>query len=91
MGRIALVGDAAYCATPAAGMGGSLAIVGATALADALVKHLGKHDEAFREYDMSLRPFIDRVQKHTIEFGLGMFAPRTEEAIDERNRRFAAG
>jgi 2-polyprenyl-6-methoxyphenol hydroxylase-like FAD-dependent oxidoreductase len=34
-GRVALVGDAGYCASPAAGMGGSLAIVGATALADA--------------------------------------------------------
>jgi 2-polyprenyl-6-methoxyphenol hydroxylase-like FAD-dependent oxidoreductase len=31
-GRVALVGDAAYCASPAAGMGGSLAIIGAAAL-----------------------------------------------------------
>ncbi len=34
-GRVALVGDAAYCTSPAAGMGGSLAIDGAAALADA--------------------------------------------------------
>ena len=31
-GRVALVGDAAYCASPAAGMGGSLAIIGAAQL-----------------------------------------------------------
>lgn len=88
-GRVALVGDAAYCATPAAGMGGSLAIVGATALADAFLKHEGNVEEAFQEYDRSLRPFVEKVQVDAIDFGLEMFAPRTEEAIRERNARFA--
>ncbi|SEN96557.1 hypothetical protein [Paenibacillus sp. OV219] len=37
-GRVALVGDAGYCASTAAGMGGSLAIDGAAALADAFLK-----------------------------------------------------
>lgn len=89
-GRVALVGDAAYCATPAAGMGGSLAIVGATALADAFRKHDGNVEEAFQEYDRSLRPFVEKVQADAIDFGLEMFAPRTEEAIRERNARFAS-
>ena len=47
-GRVALVGDAGYCASPAAGMGGSLAILGATALADAFQKYPGDFEAAFR-------------------------------------------
>jgi 2-polyprenyl-6-methoxyphenol hydroxylase-like FAD-dependent oxidoreductase len=87
-GRVALVGDAAYCASPAAGMGGSLAIVGATALADALQKHPDNFEAAFQEYNDSLRPFIEKVQADAIEFGLETFAPRSEEAIRARNARF---
>jgi 2-polyprenyl-6-methoxyphenol hydroxylase-like FAD-dependent oxidoreductase len=84
-GRVALVGDAGYCASPAAGMGGSLAIVGAAALADAFTKHPGDVAIAFREYSESLRPFVEQVQADAIDFGLDMFAPRTEEAIQNRN------
>jgi 2-polyprenyl-6-methoxyphenol hydroxylase-like FAD-dependent oxidoreductase len=89
IGRVALVGDAGYCASPAAGMGGSLAIVGATALADALLKHDGHFETAFEEYEKSLRPFVDHVQAQAIEGGLTMFAPRTEEDIRRRNAQLA--
>jgi 2-polyprenyl-6-methoxyphenol hydroxylase-like FAD-dependent oxidoreductase len=88
-GRVALVGDAAYCASPAAGMGGSLAIVGATALADAFEKNPGNFEAAFQEYNESLRPFIKDVQAQAIEFGLEMFVPRTEDAIRRRNVRLS--
>jgi 2-polyprenyl-6-methoxyphenol hydroxylase-like FAD-dependent oxidoreductase len=47
-GRVALVGDAGYCPSPAAGMGGSVAILGAAALADALGKHPGITKQRFR-------------------------------------------
>ncbi len=87
-GRVALVGDAAYCASPAAGMGGSLAIVGAAALADALEKYPGDYEAAFQEYNDSLRPFINEVQAQAVEFGLQTFAPRSEEAIRARNTQF---
>jgi 2-polyprenyl-6-methoxyphenol hydroxylase-like FAD-dependent oxidoreductase len=90
-GRVALVGDAAYCASPAAGMGGSLAIVGATALADAFQKHPGNFEAAFQEYNESLRPFIDGVQRQAVAFGLETFVPRSEEAIRRRNAQFASG
>ena len=40
-GRVALVGDAAYYPSPAAGRGGSLAIDGAAALADAFIACAG--------------------------------------------------
>ena len=84
-GRVALVGDAAYCASPAAGMGGSLAIVGATALADAFQKHHGDFEAAFQEYNHSLRPFVEDVQAQAVKFGLDMFVPRSEEALQRRN------
>jgi 2-polyprenyl-6-methoxyphenol hydroxylase-like FAD-dependent oxidoreductase len=53
-GRVALVGDAGYCPSPAAGMGGSVAILGAAALADALREHPGDLKAAFQAYDESL-------------------------------------
>ncbi|RTE06768.1 FAD-dependent monooxygenase [Paenibacillus whitsoniae] len=83
-GRVALVGDAGYCASPAAGMGGSLAIDGAAALADAFQKCHGDYELAFQEYNKSFRPFIEEVQANaalTVDF----LVPRTEEAIRERN------
>jgi 2-polyprenyl-6-methoxyphenol hydroxylase-like FAD-dependent oxidoreductase len=84
-GRVALVGDAGYCASPAAGMGGSLAIHGAAALADAFQKHEGDFEAAFLDYNQSLRPFIEEVQEGSVKFGLEMLVPGTEEAIRERN------
>jgi 2-polyprenyl-6-methoxyphenol hydroxylase-like FAD-dependent oxidoreductase len=84
-GRVALVGDAGYCASPAAGRGGSLAIDGAAALADAFEKWGGNVDAAFREYNVNFRPFIEGIQAEARAFGLDMLVPRTEEAIRERN------
>jgi len=90
-GRVALVGDAGYCASPAAGMGGSLAIVGATALADAFQKHPGNFERAFQEYNDSLRTFVEDVQAQAVNFGLDMFVPRSEEALQRRNAHFKIG
>ena len=84
-GRVALVGDAGYCPSPAAGMGGSMAILGAAALADALQKHPGDFRTAFQEYNESFRPSVDEMQAHAVEVGLEMFMPRSEEAIERRN------
>jgi 2-polyprenyl-6-methoxyphenol hydroxylase-like FAD-dependent oxidoreductase len=84
-GSVALVGDAGYCASPAAGRGGSLAIDGAAALADAFQKCDGNYEQAFLEYNQSFRPFIEEVQAAAVSFGLEMLIPRTEEAIRERN------
>jgi 2-polyprenyl-6-methoxyphenol hydroxylase-like FAD-dependent oxidoreductase len=84
-GRVALVGDAGYCASPAAGLGGSLAIIGAAALADAFTKHPGNLEAAFQEYNDSLRPFVEDVQAQAVNFGLEMFVPRSEEALQKRN------
>jgi len=89
-GRVVLVGDAGYCASPAAGMGGSLALDGAAALAEAMRAHPGDHERAFREYDEKLRPFIDAVQAEAVRVGLETLVPRTEAAIRERNAKTGA-
>jgi 2-polyprenyl-6-methoxyphenol hydroxylase-like FAD-dependent oxidoreductase len=89
-GRVALVGDAAYCASPAAGMGGSLAIDGAAALADSMRSAAGDYALAFRNYDESFRPFINEVQADAVRVGLETLAPRTEEAIRARNSKTGA-
>lgn len=84
-GRVALVGDAGYCASPAAGLGGSLAIDGAAALADAMRARGGDFEQAFRDYDEKFRPFIDGIQAEAVRTGLETLVPRTEEAIRARN------
>lgn len=84
-GRVALVGDAGYCASPAAGMGASLSMNGAAALADALEEHNGDFHLAFEDYNKNLRPFIEEVQA-TAELNVKEnFIPRTEEEIRKRN------
>lgn len=83
--RVALVGDAGYCASPAAGKGASLSIIGAAALADALMKYKGNFELAFAAYNKDLRPFIEEVQA-AAEFNVReKFVLRTEEAIRKRN------
>lgn len=84
-GRVALVGDAGYCASPAAGMGASLAMSGAATLADALATHDGNFDVAFQAYNQQLRPFIDEVQANALMMLSDYFVPKTEEAIRIRN------
>ncbi|WCT12940.1 FAD-dependent monooxygenase [Mucilaginibacter jinjuensis] len=85
-GRVALVGDAGYCASPAAGRGGSLAIDGAAALANAFEKCNGDYESAFNDYNESFRPFIEEVQKQVVDFGMDALIPKTEEAIRKRNK-----
>jgi len=86
-GGVALVGDAGYCASPAAGKGASLSVIGAAALADALKKHNGNLEAAFDDYNSNLRPYVEEVQA-TAEYNVREnFIPRTEEAIRERNLR----
>jgi 2-polyprenyl-6-methoxyphenol hydroxylase-like FAD-dependent oxidoreductase len=85
-GRVALVGDAGYCASPAAGKGGSLAIDGAAALADAFQNNNGNFESAFQDYNKNFRPFIEEVQANVVTMGLQTLVPGTEEAIRKRNR-----
>lgn len=62
-GRVALVGDAAYCASVASGQGTSLALVGAYVLAGELAAAQRDHVQGFANYEAELRPFVDANQK----------------------------
>lgn len=61
-GRIALVGDAAYCPSPVSGMGTSLALVGAYVLGGELGTRRD-HRAAFAAYEATMRPYVDRAQQ----------------------------
>lgn len=62
-GRVALVGDAAYCASVASGQGTSLALVGAYVLAGELAAAHGDHEQGFANYETALREFVEINQK----------------------------
>lgn len=71
-GRIALVGDAGYCAAPTSGMGTSQALIGAWTLARALASADGDHATAFTAYEAELRPYVAENQARGRE-GAAMF------------------
>ncbi|GAA3240608.1 FAD-dependent monooxygenase [Pseudonocardia petroleophila] len=61
-GRVVLVGDAAYCASPVSGMSTSLALVGAYVLAGELGAAGGDHRAAFARYESTMRPYVAQAQ-----------------------------
>lgn len=75
-GRIALLGDAAWCATPLAGQGTSLAMVGAYVLATELGRAPGDHASAFAAYERRMARFVAANQELAL-----VAARRTEEMI----------
>ncbi|WP_062987246.1 FAD-dependent monooxygenase [Nocardia anaemiae] len=82
-GRIALVGDAAYCASPASGAGAELALVGAYRLAGALAAAKGDYRTGFRRYEQSHRALVDRKQQ--IGPNLRLMVPKTHWGMAIRN------
>jgi 2-polyprenyl-6-methoxyphenol hydroxylase-like FAD-dependent oxidoreductase len=66
-GRVCLIGDAAWCASPRSGMGTSLAVVGAYVLAHELGAAGADHATAFANYQRLLAPFVTRCQKLAID------------------------
>ncbi len=61
-GRVSLVGDAAYSATPLSGQGTSIAIAGAYVLAGELAYAQGDCQRAFFRYEELVRPFAKQNQ-----------------------------
>jgi 2-polyprenyl-6-methoxyphenol hydroxylase-like FAD-dependent oxidoreductase len=75
-GRVALVGDAAFCVSLMAGQGSALSMAAAYVLAGELAKAGGRHGGAFRAYEALLRAFMDSKQRGAERFSAA-FAPKT--------------
>lgn len=84
-GRIALLGDAAYCVSLLAGQGTALAMLGAYVLAGELGQADGDPATAFRNYETKLRGYIEGKQKGAERFATA-FAPRTRMGLWFRNQ-----
>jgi 2-polyprenyl-6-methoxyphenol hydroxylase-like FAD-dependent oxidoreductase len=78
-GRIALIGDAAYCPSPLTGLGTSVALVGAYVLAGELTAH-PDYRQAFAGYERIVRPYVDTGQKLP-PGGVRAYAPQSQRAI----------
>jgi len=97
-GRVALVGDAAYCPSLASGQGSSLALVGAYVLAGELAAAGGDHASAFAAYEQRMRAFVEVNQKlgtdgikrmvptSKLQVRLGMFVMRLLPKLPGRER-----
>ncbi|GAB3281149.1 FAD-dependent monooxygenase [Larkinella harenae] len=84
IGRVALVGDAGYAPAFPTGMGSTLALQGATVLADAMA-NAATYQDAFLHYNEVFRPTVDALQA-TVYDGISFLLPETQEAISVRNR-----
>jgi 2-polyprenyl-6-methoxyphenol hydroxylase-like FAD-dependent oxidoreductase len=86
VGRVVLLGDAAWCAGPG-GNGTGHAMLGAYVLAGELAAAGGDHRVAFARYERELRPAIEKSQKFAA--GAGRYlAPPTERKIRRRDRTY---
>ncbi|MBJ6759810.1 FAD-dependent monooxygenase [Myxococcaceae bacterium JPH2] len=81
-GRVALVGDAAYCASPVTGAGATLSMVGAYRLAGELGAAGGDPALAFHRYEAGFRPIIERAQSQLFT---GMLVPKSRFSLWFRN------
>jgi 2-polyprenyl-6-methoxyphenol hydroxylase-like FAD-dependent oxidoreductase len=77
--RVALVGDAGYCAAPTSGMGTSQALIGTRTLARRLAEAGSDHRTAFTAYEAELRPYVTQNQANGLE-ATAMFGAGAEPA-----------
>lgn len=88
-GRVALVGDAGYCASPLSGQGNNLAMVGAYVLAGELKAAEGNYKHAFNRYNELLRPFVVENQELGAWVSEAYLVPDevSKEVAEERSNR----
>ena len=84
-GRVALVGDAAFCVSLIAGQGSALAMTAAYILAGELARRPDRPREAFQRYEERLRSFIQAKQQAAERFATA-FVPRTRFGLFVRNQ-----
>jgi 2-polyprenyl-6-methoxyphenol hydroxylase-like FAD-dependent oxidoreductase len=83
-GRVALVGDAAFCVSLLAGQGSAIAMAGAFILAGELYRAAGDYEAAFSRYQGQLDAFVRRKQRSALKFA-GSFAPKSRLSLALRN------
>ncbi|MFQ3555989.1 FAD-dependent monooxygenase [Streptomyces gramineus] len=84
-GRVVLLGDSAWCASPLSGLGTALALRGAAELADALaaadaLRLPHRLSDALTAYEAAMRPRVDDAQR-LFPGRVRQAAPRTELGI----------
>ncbi len=84
-GRVALVGDAAFCISLTGGQGSALAMTSSYVLAGELAKAGGDHASAFQSYEQKLYPFMVSKQRAAARFAAA-FVPRTPWGLWLRNQ-----
>ncbi|MFC4147139.1 FAD-dependent monooxygenase [Micromonospora mangrovi] len=88
-GRVALLGDAAWCPSPLTGQGTSLSLVGAYVLAGELAAAGGDHTRAFARYEAVLRSHVRKGQELP-GGGISGFLPASRTAIRLRDASMRA-
>lgn len=86
-GRVTLVGDACYCPSLLSGKGSTLAMAGAYILAGELKQANGNYQEAFKQYEIIFKPFMEKKQK-AAQFFAKSFIPKSNFGIWLRNLIF---
>jgi 2-polyprenyl-6-methoxyphenol hydroxylase-like FAD-dependent oxidoreductase len=84
-GRVALVGDAAFCVSLLGGQGSALAMVGAYLLAGELKRASGDYGTAFARYQERLGALILSKQKAAVRLS-SFFAPKSRFGMFLRNQ-----
>jgi 2-polyprenyl-6-methoxyphenol hydroxylase-like FAD-dependent oxidoreductase len=79
-GRVALLGDAGYCGSPLAGLGTSMALVGAYVLAGELAAAPGDPGAAFAAYQGEMADYV-AAGLELPPGGIAMFAPNSRALI----------
>ncbi len=87
-GRVALCGDAAYCASPLSGQGTSLALIGAFVLVRELARHRDDAARAFAACEARMRPFVARNQALV---DLGREGPMPDALLDAAKQGIELG
>jgi 2-polyprenyl-6-methoxyphenol hydroxylase-like FAD-dependent oxidoreductase len=86
-GRVALIGDAAFCVSLLGGQGSALAMTAAYILAGELHRANGGHEAAFARYQQLFGPFVSAKQRAARRFA-GAFAPKSHLSLFLRNQMF---
>ena len=84
-GRVALVGDAAFCISLLGGQGSALAMAAAYILAGELHRARGRHADAFARYQQMFGSFVAMKQRAAPRFA-GAFAPKSTFSLFLRNQ-----